>query len=71
MIKAVDQGLDEVAQALHLAFEPIEPLHWSSVEPMHCTGVDGLHWSLHWYGCALRLGLGASAGVGAPARPGG
>jgi hypothetical protein len=56
MVEAVDQRLDELAEALHLVFQPIEPLHWSSVEGLHCTGVytghctgvDVLHWSLHW-----------------------
>jgi hypothetical protein len=31
MVEAIDHGLDKEAQALHLVFQPIETLHWSSV----------------------------------------
>jgi hypothetical protein len=31
VVKAIDQGLDQEAQALHLVFQPIKALHWSSV----------------------------------------
>jgi hypothetical protein len=79
VVKAIDQGLDELAQTLHLVFEPIEPRHWSSVKgihctgvyTVHCTGVGELHWSLHWWRWVLLPGLGALAGIGAAARPGG
>jgi hypothetical protein len=49
--------VDEMAQALQLVFQAVEPLHCSSVKGLHCTGVDTvhctgvgfMHWSLHWY----------------------
>jgi hypothetical protein len=72
MVEALDQRLDELAEALHLGFELLhigaEHLHCTGVYTVHCTGVDGLHWSLHWSVLhplpRLLVGIGPTPGPG-------
>jgi len=65
VVEAIDHGLDDKAEAVHIGFQLLnlraDRLHCTGVDTLNCTGVKALHWSLHCCGCAFLPSLGAPA----------